>query len=224
MRLEAITWERLAGELTERILAPAPGPDAGGRDASEPTWRRVLIDGAPVAGGGRLAAAVAEELRLRGRSAVVVDAAGFLRAASLRYEFGRRDPDAYRESWWDVSALWREVLTPLDPGGTGRVLPDLWDRELDRATRSAYVELPPGGVLLLHGVFLLGRWFPADLVVHLSLSAGALARRTPAEWQWTLPAFAGYAADERPEEVADVVVRVDHAERPAWNGGAVRRP
>ncbi|UED88254.1 uridine kinase [Streptomyces profundus] len=219
MRLEAITWERLATELTERVLAPTPGRDTGEEGRPEPSWRRVLVDGAPVAGGGRLARAVAEELRLRGRSAVVVDTEGFLRAASLRYEFGRHDPDAYRESWWDVSALWREVLTPLDPGGTGRVLPDLWDGERDRATRSEYVELPPGGVLLLHGTFLLGRWFPADLVVHLSLSPGALARRTPGEWRWTLPAFAGYAADERPEEVADVVVRVDHPERPAWSGG-----
>lgn len=210
MRLEAITWERLAAALAEGVLAPGAGPEG--------PWRRMLLDGAPVAGGGRLARAVAGELRVRGRSALVVDAAGFLRAASLRYEFGRRDPDSYRESWLDVGALWREVFTPLDPGGSGRVLPDLWDAERDRATRSAYVELPPGGVLLLHGAFLLGRWFPADLAVHLALSEGALARRTAAEDRWTLPAFARYAAEEDPLGAADVVVRTDHPDRPAWSG------
>ncbi|SOD58470.1 hypothetical protein SAMN06297387_101163 [Streptomyces zhaozhouensis] len=209
MRLEAITRERLAAALAEGVLAAGGAPDA---------WRRVLVDGAPAAGGGRLAREVADELRLRGRSALVVDAAGFLRAASLRYEFGRRDPDAYRESWLDEGALWREVLTPLDPGGSGRVLPDLWDAERDRATRSAYVALPPGGVLLLHGAFLLGRWFPADLTVHLALSEGALLRRTAEGERWTVPAFAQYDAEESPLESADVVVRMDHPARPAWTG------
>ncbi|MDT0265078.1 uridine kinase [Streptomyces sp. DSM 44915] len=214
MRLEPITWDRLVTAVAERALgAEVAGPEG---------WRRVLIDGAPVAGGDRLAGAVAQELRLGGHPALVVDAAGFLRAASLRYEFGRRDPDSYRESWLDVGALWREVLTPLDPGGGGRVLPDLWDAERDRATRSDYVTLPPGGLLLLHGTFLLGRWFPAELSVHLGLSAGALARRTPADQRWTLPAFAHYDAERHPLESADVVVRMDRPERPAWNGGAGR--
>ncbi|TNM29570.1 uridine kinase [Streptomyces sedi] len=207
--MEAITGERLAAALAEGVLGSGDAPEA---------WRRVLVDGAPAAGGGRLAHAVADELRVRGRSALVVDAAGFLRAASLRFEFGRRDPDSYRESWLDEGALWREVLTPLDPGGSGRVLPDLWDAERDRATRSGYVTLPPGGVLLLHGPFLLGRWFPADLTVHLALSEGALARRTPEDERWTLPAFARYAAEHGPSEAADVVVRMDHPARPAWTG------
>ncbi len=216
MRLEAISWERLTGELVDRLAGVATGPG--------PEWARVLIDGAPAAGTGAPARWMAEELRLRGRPALVVAAEGFLRADSLRFEYGRRDPDAYVDLWLDTGALWREVLTPLDPGGTGRVLPDLWDAERDRATRSPYTELPPGGVLLLHGTFLLGRWFPADLTVHLSLSPGALARRTPEGERWTLPAFARYESEARPVEEADVVVRVDDPRRPAWTPPPDRRP
>ncbi|RKN05011.1 uridine kinase [Streptomyces radicis] len=207
MRMEAISWERLTGELVDRVAGMTG------------EWARVVIDGAPVAGGAALADGMARELRLRGREALVVAAAGFLRAASLRYEYGKRDADAHLDLWLDERALWREVFTPLDPGGSGRVLPDLWDPERDRATRSPYVELPPGGVLLLHGTFLLGRWFPADLSVHLSLSPGALGRRTPEDERWTLPAFARYERETAPAERADVVVRADDPKRPAWAPG-----
>ncbi|MDT0306698.1 uridine kinase [Streptomyces sp. DSM 44917] len=203
-----VTWERLTAALADR-LAAAPA------DA----WQRVLLDGAPAARPQRLADSLAEALRLRGRPALTVATAGFLRAASLRYEFGRRDPGSYYERRLDTGALWREVITPLDPGGSGRVLPDLWDPERDRATRSPYTSLPPGGVLLLHGAFLLGHWFPADLTVHLALTPPALARATPEDERWTLPAYARYEAEVAPAEAADVVVRVNDPSRPAWSGG-----
>ncbi|MFD7104053.1 nucleoside/nucleotide kinase family protein [Streptomyces celluloflavus] len=210
MRLEAITWERLADALAERIVA-MPAHDGS-------PWLRVAVDGAPAASPDALAARLAEALRVRGRAVRQVGASGFLRPASLRLEYGRQDPDAYHDAWFDRQALWREVFRPLDPGGTGRVLPDLWDPVADRATRSAYVELPPGGVLLLHGPLLLGHWFPFDLSVHLKLTPAALARRTPEDERWTLPAFARYEAETRPEEAADVVVRADDPRRPAWSG------
>lgn len=209
MRLEAITWERLTDALAGRV----DGLTA--HDGSP--WLRVAVDGAPAAPGD-LAGRLAEALRLRGRAVHEVGAHGFLRPASLRLEYGREDPDAYHDEWFDRRALWREVFQPLEPGGTGRVLPDFWDPVADRATRSAYVELPPGGVLLLHGPLLLGQWFPFDLAVHLKLSPGALARRTPRDQHWTLPAFARYEAETRPEEAADVVVRADDPRRPAWTG------
>ncbi|MCE4944577.1 MULTISPECIES: uridine kinase [Streptomyces] len=210
MRLEAITWERLTDALAGRV----DGLTA--HDGSP--WLRVAVDGAPAAAPGDLAGRLAEALRLRGRAVHEVGAHGFLRPASLRLEYGREDPDAYHDEWFDRRALWREVFQPLEPGGTGRVLPDFWDPVADRATRSAYVELPPGGVLLLHGPLLLGQWFPFDLAVHLKLSPGALARRTPRDQHWTLPAFARYEAETRPEEAADVVVRADDPRRPAWTG------
>jgi hypothetical protein len=143
---------------------------------------------------------------------------GFLRPASLRLEYGRRDVESYYNGWYDTGALWREVFGPLEPGGDGRVLPDLWDPVTDRATRSSYVQLPPGGVLLLHGPLLLRHWFPFDLSVHLVLSPGALRRRTPESEHWTLPAFERYEHETDPAGTADVLVRADDPRHPAWNG------
>ncbi|MFD5555820.1 uridine kinase [Streptomyces sp. NPDC127068] len=220
MRLQPITWDRLAHALVERLLAPGAdrGADPAADHDTDRTWLRIALDAAPAARPADLARRLAEELRMRGRAAVVIGTEGFHRPASLRYEHGREDPDSYYDGWLDTGALWREVFAPLDPGGTGLVLPDLWDPVTDRATRSAPVALPPGGVLLLHGPFLLGHWFPFDLTVHLGLSAAALERRTPAAQHWTLPAFARYASEVDPVATADVLVRADDPGRPAWNG------
>ncbi|MGW2547729.1 uridine kinase, partial [Kitasatospora sp. NPDC001574] len=43
----------------------------------------------------------------------------------------------------------------------------------------------------------------------------ALARRTPPEERWTLPAFARYEAETVPAEAADLTVRVDDPRHPA---------
>jgi hypothetical protein len=71
--------------------------------------------------------------------------------------------------------------------------------------------------VLVDGCLLLGRGLPFDLTVHLRLSAAALARRTPAEQRWTLPAYARYEAEVDPDRVADVVVRLDDPRHPAIN-------
>ncbi|MBQ0830408.1 uridine kinase [Streptomyces tagetis] len=210
MRLEAITWDRLGDRLADRLLDLEPADAA--------PWRRVAVDGAPAARPGDLAERVAEALRLRGRPSLVVGADGFLRPASVRLEYGHQDVDAYYDGWYDTGALWREVFDPLQPGESGRVLPDLWDPVTDRATRSPYTHLPPGGVLLLHGPLLLRHWFPFDLSVHLLLTPAALRRRTPDGEHWTLPAFERYEREADPSGTADVLVRADDPRRPAWNG------
>jgi hypothetical protein len=101
------------------------------------------------------------------------------------------------------------VLTPLEPGGSGKVLPSLWDAAADRASRASYVTLGEGGVLLLDGTLLLDRGLPVELAVHLWLSPGALHRKTADDQRWTLPAYDGY------DPAADVLVRYDHPDRPA---------
>ncbi|MGW8954844.1 uridine kinase [Streptomyces sp. NPDC055709] len=209
MRLEPITWERLTEAVADRAL------ESKAEDGS--VWLRIAVDGAPAAGTATVAGTLAEALRLRGRSVLVVGTGGFLKPASLRYEHGREDADTYYDGWFDTGALWREVFGPLDPGGSGRVLPDLWDPDADRATRSPHVELPPGGVLVVHGPLLLGHWFPFDLTLHVRLSPGALRRRTAADEAWTLPAFERYEHEVAPVGSADVVVRADDPRHPAWN-------
>ncbi len=205
MRVRPVTPEGLVGELAELIAAAVP-PDG---------WFRVALDGPPAAEPDRLAEALVGPLRARGHATLHVRTADFLRPASVRLEFGRTNPDAYYEGWVDEAGLRREVLDPAGPGGTGRVLPSLWDAGRDRATRAAYLSLPPGGVVLVSGDLLLGAGLPFEYAVHLMLSPAALARRTPPDLAWTLPAYERYAAEVAPETFADLVVTVNDARHPA---------
>lgn len=206
VRAQPLTPEGVVRHLAEAVLAAADRQ--GGR-------LRVAVDGAPAAGPGDLADALVDPLRAAGRPAVRVSADDFLRPASVRLEHGHDDADAYLEDRIDTGALTREVLDPLGEGGTGRYLPTFWDARNDRATRAPYEATAPGTVLLLDGALLLGRWLDLDLTVHLALRPATLARRTAPDDAWTLPAFARYAEEMRPEEVADVVLRVDDPRHPA---------
>jgi hypothetical protein len=175
----------------------------------------VAIDGAPPTRTDELAGGLAAELRLRGRPTVRVATRDYLRPASLRLELGREDPDLFYTDWLDLKAIDREVLSPIAPDGTGRVLPRLWDPEADRAYRARYVDLEPGGVVLVEGSFLLGAGLAFDLTVHLSMSAAALARRTESALSWTLPAYARYDGEQDPLSTADIAVRCDDPRHPA---------
>jgi hypothetical protein len=210
MRAQPISPPLLVRHIADRLPAPA-GPGPG--------WTRVALDAPPGSGADALAADLAAELRLRGRAALVVSAWDFLRPASLRLELGREDPDLFYEQWLDTGALVRELFDPLEPGGSGRVLPAFWDAVADRARRADYVDLAPGGVLLLHGAFLLSTWLPFDLRVHLWVSAAALERRTAPRERWTLPAYARYGDEVDPVRTADVVVRYDDPAHPALVDG-----
>jgi hypothetical protein len=140
----------------------------------------------------------------------------FLRPASVRLEYGADDPEAYRERWYDVAAIRREVLEPLGPGGTRRYLPTLWDADRDRATRAAYRTASDSAVAIVSGPLLLGRDLPFEATVHLALSEAARRRRVdPEAADRELPAFSRYEREVRPTDVADVVVRCDDPRRPA---------
>ncbi|MGQ0573555.1 MAG: uridine kinase, partial [Pseudonocardia sp.] len=129
---------------------------------------------------------------------------------------GRTDPDALLDLALDAAALRREVLDPAAAGGSGRVLPRLWDAAADRSYRAGYTALADDAVVLVAGHLLLGRGLPFELTVHLHMSAAALARRTTEEQRWTLPAYARYVDECDPAGTADLVVRADHPDRPAW--------
>lgn len=204
MQVRPITPERLVAELSDRLAA-----------ANGPGRLRVAVDGPPAAEPDALAAALVDPLRAAGRPVLHVRATDFLRPASVRLEHGRTNSDAYYEGWIDEAGLRREVLDPAGPDGSGRLLPSLWDPVTDRASRAGYVELPPGGVVLVSGPLLLGGALPFDVTVHLVLSPGALDRRTEPGQRWTLPAFARYADEVAPASFADVVVRVDDPRHPA---------
>lgn len=222
MRARPVAPERLVAELANLAVAWLAAPDsaagagaAGRPDTGPRTHLRMAFDGAPAAEPERLADALVDPLRRHGHPTLRVELRDWLRPASVRLEQGRTNPDAYYEQWYDLGALGRELLGPLAPSGTGRVLPAYWDAGTDRSARASYVDVPDGGVLLLSGPLLLGAGLELDLIVHCALSRPALVRRTPPETQWTLPAFDRYEREVEPASLADVVVRIDDPRHPA---------
>ena len=176
---------------------------------------RVAIDGPPWSGLD-LAATTVHALAAWSRPASLVRVADYLRPASLRFERGRDDPDAFYEDWIDIAGLRREVLEPAGPNGSRLVLPTLWDAERDRASRAEYRELPVDGAVIVDGWFLLGAGLAFDLTVHVALSPAARTRRVPPDDAVReLPAYDRYDAEVRPAEWADIVVRADDPRRPA---------
>jgi hypothetical protein len=172
---------------------------------------RLAIDGAPAAepeAWGSLVVA-----GLSPRPALHLRADLFWQPAGLRYESGREDVDAWLDRWLDTGALRREALDGFPR--TGRVLPGLRDPRTDRSLRAAPLTLADQAVLVVSGRTLLGRGLPFDASVHLWLSAGALARRTPASDRWTLPALERYEREIDLAAEADLVVRVDDPHHPA---------
>ena len=158
----------------------------------------------------QLADGVAAALRDAAVPVARVRAVDFLRARSLRLEYGRDDPDAFHDLWYDVAALRREVLDPLGPGGSGRWLPRLREPDTDRPARVPPQDAAPGTVLVLDGRFLLRDDVLAsprglDAAVHLDVSPAARVG----------PAWDRYLAESAPGARADLVVRFDHPDRPA---------
>ena len=176
----------------------------------------VVIDGADAAAPVEFAGRVRDRIRSGARACEVIDLHDFVRPASLRFEYSRTDELSYRTSWFDFDALGREVLAPMLPGGRDSFLPRLWDESSDRSARARLEVAAPDQVLIVAGPTLLGRIGNAAVTVHLSLSAGALRRRTPTDQQWTIDPLVEYYsnADTRP----DLLVRWDHPDRPALMG------
>jgi hypothetical protein len=190
---------------------------AAGRPGERSRAVRVAVDGPVTADTRDLAGEVVDAVTATGRAAAGVHADDFLRARSLRLEYGE-DAEAYYERWYDLAALHREVLVPLAPGGSGRYLARLRDPVTDRPYREPARPAPPGLVLVVDGRFLAGRE-PAgafDLVVLLEVSPAALARRLPdREREPVAQAWQRYLDQEAPGPRAGLVVRFDHPDHPA---------
>ena len=202
VHVEPVTHDDVVAHVVDLVTA---------RPGAVPT--RVLVDGHPSTCPEDLADALVAPLRAAGRPVARVRVRDFLQPRSLRLEHGRRDPDSLLDAWIDVGGLNREALTAVVH--RGRYLPTLRDPESSRSTRAPYADAPPGTVVVLDGSLTLGRGLDVDLTVHLALRRDTETRRTPLDDAWTLAAYDRYRREAAPERRADVVVRVDHADRPA---------
>jgi hypothetical protein len=200
VRVRPISFENLIDEIAAALLVH------DGRT-------RVAVDGAEALDPGAYAEAIAHALHEHGRAALHVRTDDFLLPASQRYEYGKTSDESFYLAWRDVRGLRREVLDPA--AGTGRVLPALWRSDIDRSARAAYVDLPDRAIVLVSGQFLLGSGLPFEHTIRLECSPAALARRTPPERAWTLPAYQRYDDEVAPASFADVVVRLEDPRRPA---------
>jgi hypothetical protein len=185
---------------------------------SLPPGARVGIDGAVGADTAWFAEHLVAALQQRARPVLVADWSGFWRPRSLRYEFGRDDPDAFHDTWLDVPGLYREVLDPLgEPTGRWWV-PSLYDPVTDRASRAPRQDVPDDAVLVFAGSFLLRddvRW-GFDAVLHLSTSDGAIRRRVPADdVDRVLGGWKRYLEFSEPADLATAVLRCEDPRHPA---------
>ena len=208
----------MSGPLSGGVRAGVSGslsprtPEALAQDLVElvvqrPGLVRVLLDGH---GAGALADALVPGVAAHGRAPLRVRGRDFLRPAGERFERGREDEEHFRTRWLDAAALEREVLVRA---ADGEHLPALWDADRDRSYRRSRAPVPDGAVVLVDGLFLLGRGLTCELTVHQALSASALRRRGVPAWQ--VAAFEAYDRQVRPGDVCDVLVRAEDARRPA---------
>lgn len=209
-RVEPVSEALLVERIVDLVLARADEP-MGQRQPDVAAPVRVLVDGHSSTHPGRLADALVAPFEAAGRPTARVSVRHFLRPRSLRLERGREDPDSLLDSWIDVGALNREVLTRVVE--QGEYLPSLRDPDTDRATRAAFVRAAPGTVVVLDGALAIGRGLDVDVSVQLALKPATIRRRTSPEDAWTVPAHERYAREI--EGVPDLVVRFDHPDHPA---------
>ncbi len=192
---------------------------------------RVALDGPDAAGKTSLSDELAGVMRAAGMHVIQASLDGFHRSRAERYACGPNSPEGYYRDSFDDDALLGSLLGPLGPGGSrcyrigcfDFVEDRPWDPEPERAEEHA--------VLLFDGVFLLrpelrDAWdfsvfVSASVAVTLQRalvrdvglfgSADAVERRYRTRY---IPGQQLYAAEVRPESIADVVVVNDEPSAP----------
>lgn len=194
---------------------------------------RVAIDGPPAAGKTTLADELALLLRARGRQVIRATAESFHLPRAQRYRRGEFSPEGCYHDSFDYDTLRRVLLDPLGPGGDRRYQHAVYDMGTDTALSQPVATASADAVLLLDGVFLLrpeliDRW---DLRIIVSAAferaldrgrirdqarLGSIAEVERRFRDRYIPAQQLYFATVRPTDHADIIMRNDEPQRPAW--------
>ncbi|EWS79710.1 uridine kinase [Brachybacterium phenoliresistens] len=140
-----------------------PAATSGRRAVLERLWRGIAqvrpegraliaVDGVDGAGKTRLAAELAAIAAHEGaRPAVTVSIDGFHRPRAERLAAGT-GPDGFYRASYRYDAFRRSVVEPLRAGLP--IIPAVWDVARDAPVDPEPVQVPPGGIVLVDGIFL----------------------------------------------------------------------
>ena len=112
----------------------------------------VAIDGVDGSGKTTFAAALGEELRRMGRQVVDVHLDDFHHVSAVRHQRGRHSPEGFFLDSYDYAAFTDRVVAPLRAGGH-RIRTAASDLERDVYIDPGPVDVPPGAVVLVEGIF-----------------------------------------------------------------------
>jgi len=142
--------DKVTGQARRRVLQHVarcvPEASAG--------WVRVAVDGVDGAGKTTFADELAQVLTTAGRTTIRATVDGFHHPKAYRHRRGRHSWEGYWLDAFDVEQLCRELLDPLQPGGSGRYRRAVHDLASDQVLDLPYELAPSTAVLLLDGVFL----------------------------------------------------------------------
>jgi uridine kinase len=201
---------------------------------------RIAVDGPDAAGKTIIADELASMFERRGLTVVRASIDGFHRPRSERHAAGALSPRGYLDDSFDLAALSRDVLGPLGPGGSRRIVRARYDWRSDAAVAGEPELVPPGAVLLLDGVFLhrpeLAHCWEASIFVFARADvildrarerdADALGGVAEVERRYRaryMPGQALYFERDRPHERADVAVENSDPGVPRLDREAVAR-
>lgn len=118
------------------------------------TDRRVLMGIDGVDGSGKTTFANALAQTFSNRSTVLIHLDDFLNVSAIRHRQGRQSPEGFWMDSYDYPALWRYVIEPLLPTGTGTYRRASFDPSQDRTIEPAPHQCAADAVVIVEGMFL----------------------------------------------------------------------
>jgi uridine kinase len=188
---------------------------------------RVAVDGISGAGKSTFAHELAVQLQSGGRATVRASVDDFHRPKAQRYRLGRDSPDGHYVESYDYEGLRRELLDPLQPGGSRLYRTAIFDCVFDSPIESERVRAYDGTILIVDGLFLnrdeLRQYWDVSifLAVSFDIAIERCARRDGSARGAADPSNRRYVVGEtrylnecRPQERASIVIDNSELSRP----------